>query len=78
MARPSVGAASGSRRAVGAVGDARPDQWGERVIRYVVKPARLSLMEYPFYAGDDRLGVLGSRLPARRTHLARILRCQGL
>ena len=48
-----------SPRAVGAVDDARPDRWGERVIRYVVKPARLSLMESLFYAGDDRFGALG-------------------
>ena len=48
-----------SPRAVGAVDDARPDRWGERVIRYVVKPARLSLMEYLYYAGDDRFGALG-------------------
>ena len=32
--------------AVGAVDDARPDRWGERVIQYLDKPARLSLMEY--------------------------------
>jgi hypothetical protein len=30
--------------AVGAVDDARPDRWGERVIQYLDKPARLSLM----------------------------------
>jgi serine/threonine-protein kinase HipA len=45
--------------AVGAVDDARPDRWGERVIQYLDKPARLSLMEYLFYAGDDRFGALG-------------------
>lgn len=28
--------------AVGAVDDARPDRWGERVIRFLDKPARLS------------------------------------
>ena len=33
-------------RAVGAVDDARPDRWGEKVIRFVDKPQRLSLMEY--------------------------------
>ncbi|MGS0743005.1 type II toxin-antitoxin system HipA family toxin, partial [Glaciimonas sp. GG7] len=46
-------------RAVGAVDDARPDRWGEKVIRFVVKPKRLSLMEYLYYAGDDRFGALG-------------------
>ncbi|MBL8327472.1 MAG: HipA domain-containing protein [Rubrivivax sp.] len=46
-------------RAVGAVDDARPDRWGEKVIRFVDKPARLSLMEYLYHAGDDRFGALG-------------------
>lgn len=45
--------------AVGAVDDARPDRWGERVIQYLDRPARLSVMEYLFYAGDDRFGALG-------------------
>lgn len=45
--------------AVGAIDDARPDRWGERVIQYLGKPARLSLMEYLYYAGDDRFGALG-------------------
>lgn len=46
-------------RAVGAVDDARPDRWGEKVIRFVDKPKRLSLMEYLYFAGDDRFGALG-------------------
>jgi serine/threonine-protein kinase HipA len=46
-------------RAVGAVDDARPDRWGEKVIRFVAKPKRLSLMEYLYYAGDERFGALG-------------------
>lgn len=45
--------------AAGAVDDARPDRWGERVIQYIEKPGRLSLMEYLYYAGDDRFGALG-------------------
>ena len=45
--------------AAGAVDDARPDRWGERVIQHLDKPARLSLMEYLFYAGDDRFGARG-------------------
>ncbi|MDB6088069.1 MAG: phosphatidylinositol kinase [Gammaproteobacteria bacterium] len=45
--------------AVGAVDDARPDRWGERVIRCIDKPARLSLLEYLYFAGDDRSGALG-------------------
>jgi serine/threonine-protein kinase HipA len=48
-----------SQRAVGAVDDARPDRWGEKVIRFVDKPKRLSLMEYLYFAGDDRFGALG-------------------
>jgi serine/threonine-protein kinase HipA len=45
--------------AVGAVDDARPDRWGERVIRLLDKPPRLSLLEYLYFAGDDRFGALG-------------------
>ncbi|MBX3624790.1 MAG: HipA domain-containing protein [Rhizobacter sp.] len=51
--------AGDAQRAVGAVDDARPDRWGEKVIRFVDKPRRLSLMEYLYYAGDDRFGALG-------------------
>lgn len=51
-------------RAVGAVDDARPDRWGEKVIRFVDRPARLSLMEYLYYAGDDRFGALGVSMSA--------------
>jgi serine/threonine-protein kinase HipA len=42
--------------AVGAVDDARPDQWGERVIRLIERPTRLSLLEHLYFAGDDRFG----------------------
>jgi serine/threonine-protein kinase HipA len=45
--------------ATGAVDDARPDRWGERVIRFLDKPPRLSLLEYLYFAGDDRFGALG-------------------
>lgn len=45
--------------AAGAVDDARPDRWGERVIRFIDKPSRLSLLEYLYFAGDDRFGALG-------------------
>lgn len=44
--------------AVGAVDDARPDRWGERVIRNLYKPSRLSVLEYLYFAGDDRFGAL--------------------
>ena len=50
--------------AVGVVDDARPDQWGERVIRLIERPARLSLLEYLYFAGDDRFGGLGVSLHA--------------
>ena len=46
-------------RAAGAVDDARPDRWGERVIQFLDKPSRLSVMEYLYCAGDDRFGALG-------------------
>lgn len=45
--------------AAGAVDDARPDRWGEQIIRYIDKPPRLSLLEYLYFAGDDRFGALG-------------------
>ena len=51
--------AADTQRAVGAVDDARPDRWGEKVIRFVANPKRLSLMEYLYFAGDDRFGALG-------------------
>ena len=70
--------------AVGAVDDARPDRWGERVIQYLDKPARLSLMEYLFYAGDDRFGALGvstsaqAYLPRASSPLPRLSEAQQL
>jgi serine/threonine-protein kinase HipA len=45
--------------AVGAVDDARPDRWGEQLIRVIDKPPRLSLLEYLYFAGHDRFGALG-------------------
>jgi serine/threonine-protein kinase HipA len=45
--------------AAGAVDDARPDRWGERVIRLLDRPPRLSTLEYLYFAGDQRFGVLG-------------------
>jgi serine/threonine-protein kinase HipA len=50
--------------AVGAVDDARPDRWGERVVRFVDRPPRLSLLEYLYFAGDERFGALGVSLSA--------------
>ena len=48
--------------AAGAVNDARPDRWGERVIRHIFKPVRLSLLEYLYFAGHDRFGAMGVSL----------------
>ena len=52
--------------AAGAVDDARPDRWGERVIRFLDHPPRLSLLEYLFFAGDERFGALGVSLSGER------------
>jgi serine/threonine-protein kinase HipA len=57
--------AADAQRAVGAVDDARPDLWGEKVIRFVDMPKRLSLMEFLYYAGDDRFGALGVSTSSR-------------
>ena len=70
--------------AVGAVDDARPDRWGECVIQYIDRPARLSLMEYLFYAGDERFGALGVStsdehyLPRQKSALPRLAQAQQL
>jgi serine/threonine-protein kinase HipA len=70
--------------AVGAVDDARPDRWGERVIQYIDKPARLSIMEYLFYAGDERFGALGVStspdlyIPRAKSPLPRLEQAQAL
>lgn len=50
--------------AVGAVDDARPDRWGERVIRLLERPARLSVLEMLYFAGDGRFGALGVSVSA--------------
>lgn len=51
--------------AAGAMDDARPESWGERVIRMIDKPQRLSVLEYMFLAGDDRFGALGVSISAK-------------
>jgi serine/threonine-protein kinase HipA len=43
----------------GALEDARPDRWGERVIRKFERSSRLSLLEFLLFAGDERHGALG-------------------
>ncbi len=52
--------------AAGAVDDARPDRWGERVIRFLDKPPRLAVLDYLFYAGDSRFGALGVSVSSER------------
>lgn len=51
-------------RAAGAVQDARPDRWGERVIQYLDRPKRLSILEYLLFAGHERFGALGVSVSA--------------
>ena len=52
--------------APGAIDDARPDRWGERIICHVDRPARLSILEMLLFAGDDRFGALGVSVSAER------------
>lgn len=51
--------------APGAIDDARPDRWGERIIRFVDRPARLSILEMLLFAGDDCFGALGVSVSAQ-------------
>ncbi len=44
--------------APGALDDARPDRWGEKVIRYLYKPGA-SVYDSLYFAGDERFGALG-------------------
>lgn len=50
------------KTAAGAVDDARPDRWGERVIRRFERSTRLSILEFLLFAGDDRYGALSVSL----------------
>ncbi|MCX2864360.1 type II toxin-antitoxin system HipA family toxin [Paucibacter sp. PLA-PC-4] len=52
--------------APGAIDDARPDRWGERIIRHIDRPARLSILEMLLFAGDDRFGALGVSVSAQQ------------
>lgn len=45
--------------APGAIDDARPDRWGERIICHIYRPARLSILEMLLFTGNDRFGALG-------------------
>ena len=55
-----------SGSAPGALDDARPDRWGERLIRAIEPPARLSILEMLLFAGDQRFGALGISVSADR------------
>lgn len=45
--------------APGASEDAMPDRWGERMIRVISRPSRMSPLDKLWYAGDRRFGALG-------------------
>jgi serine/threonine-protein kinase HipA len=47
------------QEAAGAVEDARPGRWGERVIRRFERSPRMSLLEFLPFAGPDRYRALG-------------------
>ena len=49
----------GEQRAPGALDDALPDRWGERMIRVISRPSRMSPLDLLWYAGDRRFGALG-------------------
>ena len=63
--------------AAGAVDDARPDRWGERVIRHIDRPPRLSTLELLYFVGDDRFGALGFRCRVRNTCRVSAGLCRG-
>ncbi len=44
--------------APGALDDARPDRWGEKVIRYLYKPGA-TVFDNLYFAGDERFGAMG-------------------
>lgn len=49
----------GEMLAPGALDDAIPDGWGERMTRVVFRPSRMSPLDKLWYAGDRRFGALG-------------------
>lgn len=42
-----------------AIEDAMPDRWGERMIRVISRPSRMSPFDKLCYAADRRFGALG-------------------
>lgn len=59
MLQGEIFSAAEKNAAPGALDDARPDRWGERIIRHIDRPKRLSILEMLLFAGDDRFGALG-------------------
>lgn len=57
--RQRLHAPRGDERAPGALDDALPDRWGERMIRVISRPSRMSPLDLLWYAGDRRFGALG-------------------
>lgn len=57
--RQRLHAPRGEERAPGALDDALPDRWGERMIRVISRPSRMSPLDLLWYAGDRRFGALG-------------------
>lgn len=49
----------GEMAAPGALDDAMPDRWGERMIRVISRPRRMTPLDKLYYAGDRRFGALG-------------------
>ena len=49
----------GDLRLPGAIDDAIPDRWGERMIRVIPNPSRISPLDLLWYVGDRRFGALG-------------------
>ncbi len=49
----------GQLEATGALDDAMPDRWGERMIRVIFRPSRMTPLDKLWYAGDRRFGALG-------------------
>jgi serine/threonine-protein kinase HipA len=43
----------------GAISDAMPDRWGEKAIRYLDRPKRVTPLDLLYFAGDRRFGALG-------------------
>lgn len=44
---------------LGAISDAMPDRWGEKTIRYLDRPKRVTPLDLLYFAGDRRFGALG-------------------